>query len=1097
MKLRTLLFFCLNALILNKHRRKKEAPNEFSDLLSSRMAYGFTAAIMLALEHFNFRDTSVVPELASVYEGCNFFFSRPTFVDSRADGRTSVRALWEQFTNYQDAPCAVLAPLSEDALIQTVPAVDAFEVPMINYFTEGEDLSTATSVANLVLSKQGRINAIVEYFKDRKYLSIWSDAGPFDKTLGDYEFLGGMELFTIRNANRSSMKKNVKRMKDSGIKTIYCDISTFPKLVEFARATNDAGLLDDGTLFILPPELAKSDDIELLYRDVEEGSPLDKLLSGALVFDRLDGFRVDPLSDPLLGAWRAQDDGAPARLNRLAPRSSKVRAGSDFFQSVNPTNYASFAYDAVIAIGMGACSLQAEQDRLAEELIAEETLGTTNSAARETPTEPPSPDVDIEGFLVGDAALKAKEEEEFDDPFEIFDPYVFIAPHVNQSTTSSFFGNQTSPRDDGLNRHDKDSHVPQPPEGNGSETFQPHDDEESQLLRPPRDEESQRPIPLKDGEDPFPNSDNEEPPPRLDKSNPPSRPEDDGDKSQSSPLPGDRPPPSDSDEARPPPRDGSTPPTRPDDEINDKDLSDFSISKDEINPPPRSGEEISSPLPSRNGKDPPTEPDGGGSPPPEDEKDPFTEPDDEGSPLPPPGDGKYPPTNPDDRGSTPGDRQLEDDEGENSGSPVEAGEQPFQPDDDSRRDSPPHPTSMIATEDVEETLPPSIDENQEKVAPSSPKDDGSVASHRSEQPLPDDDVRRLVDTKDSDLSNAGPTTFLESILAQEFSGASGHVSFEQKGSNSRSSRTLQVGLYNIRPVKSLGSTARTYESILVSKFTDDTKWVDVPGTTIYHRDSSAYAKPARIFASENFISSGVRAIGLILMVLAWLLGFVGSILLFVLRKDNVIQRAQPFFMQILCWGSITMSTSIFTLSWDEGAGWSNEQLDIACTMTPWFFFIGQIMTFCALFTKLWRVDKVLQFRRRVVTIGNVMKPTLILMTVAIVILSLWTVMDPWEWERELIVEVPAETYGQCESENVWWYFGPLVGLLCFAETLTLYYAWKTADVPEDFRDSGAVMYAAFAQLQSFAIGVPMLAVLGQSSADATYFGRIFLIWIFA
>jgi hypothetical protein len=61
----------------------------------------------------------------------------------------------------------------------------------------------------------------------------------------------------------------------------------------------------------------------------------------------------------------------------------------------------------------------------------------------------------------------------------------------------------------------------------------------------------------------------------------------------------------------------------------------------------------------------------------------------------------------------------------------------------------------------------------------------------------------------------------------------------------------------------------------------------------------------------------------------------------------------------------------------------------------------------------------------------------------------------------------------------------------------MYFAWKTADIPNDFRDSGAVMYASFAQIQSWAIGVPMLAVLGTSSADATYFGRIFLIWIFA
>jgi hypothetical protein len=113
------------------------------------------------------------------------------------------------------------------------------------------------------------------------------------------------------------------------------------------------------------------------------------------------------------------------------------------------------------------------------------------------------------------------------------------------------------------------------------------------------------------------------------------------------------------------------------------------------------------------------------------------------------------------------------------------------------------------------------------------------------------------------------------------------------------------------------------------------------------------------------------------------------------------------------------------------------------------------------------------------------------------ILIVWTILDPWTWVRKITSEIPSERYGQCTSNHFWAWFGPLVALLFVAEMATLYFAWKTVDVPNDFRDSGAVMYASFAQIQSITIGVPMLAVLGTSSADATYFGRIFLIWIFA
>lgn len=92
---------------------------------------------------------------------------------------------------------------------------------------------------------------------------------------------------------------------------------------------------------------------------------------------------------------------------------------------------------------------------------------------------------------------------------------------------------------------------------------------------------------------------------------------------------------------------------------------------------------------------------------------------------------------------------------------------------------------------------------------------------------------------------------------------------------------------------------------------------------------------------------------------------------------------------------------------------------------------------------------------------------------------------------------PAETYGMCTSESTWAFFGPLVGLMFLAEAISLYYAWKTVGVNIDFKDTGATMYACLIHIQAWSVGVPMLAALGYSSADATYFGRVFLIWVFS
>jgi hypothetical protein len=52
-------------------------------------------------------------------------------------------------------------------------------------------------------------------------------------------------------------------------------------------------------------------------------------------------------------------------------------------------------------------------------------------------------------------------------------------------------------------------------------------------------------------------------------------------------------------------------------------------------------------------------------------------------------------------------------------------------------------------------------------------------------------------------------------------------------------------------------------------------------------------------------------------------------------------------------------------------------------------------------------------------------------------------------------------------------------------------------VSEDFNDSSSIFFAICTHMQAWAIGVPILAVLGDSSSDGTYLGRVLLIWIFS
>jgi 7 transmembrane sweet-taste receptor of 3 GCPR len=380
---------------------------------------------------------------------------------------------------------------------------------------------------------------------------------------------------------------------------------------------------------------------------------------------------------------------------------------------------------------------------------------------------------------------------------------------------------------------------------------------------------------------------------------------------------------------------------------------------------------------------------------------------------------------------------------------------------------------------------PSCNNDPSDVSPCCPTN--AAVSRKLQRKLPSQDNRQV------------QGSLIDGVLESNFTGATGRIKFGKEIGKDRDSEDIMIGVYNIRPGHLNSRTGmRSVVATLVSVFGESQGWENVAGTRIFYRDGSAVAPEiVREFLDENFITPAVRALGLTLMFLAWLIGATGLFSLWYFGNDNVIVRAQPFFLKLLCIGSIVMSTAIFTLSWDEGGGWIDHHLDVACMLTPWFFFMGHILTFCALFTKLWRLDLVKQVRYTRVAVNFALLPTLVLLTVTLALLIFWTVIDPWAWSRDIIREIPAASYGKCSSKNLWAFLGPLIALLFCAEALTLYFAWRTADVPEDFRDTSTVMYASFAQLQSWTIGGPMLSVLGNSSADAVYFGRVVLIWIFA
>jgi hypothetical protein len=95
---------------------------------------------------------------------------------------------------------------------------------------------------------------------------------------------------------------------------------------------------------------------------------------------------------------------------------------------------------------------------------------------------------------------------------------------------------------------------------------------------------------------------------------------------------------------------------------------------------------------------------------------------------------------------------------------------------------------------------------------------------------------------------------------------------------------------------------------------------------------------------------------------------------------------------------------------------------------------------------LWRIHRVLQMRRQAIMIKQVVWPSLVLLAIALLILGLWTGLDPMQWVREETNEITGEGIGQCQSNEFRTYIIPLVIVMLIPTLLTAYMAWCIRDL---------------------------------------------------
>ena len=298
-----------------------------------------------------------------------------------------------------------------------------------------------------------------------------------------------------------------------------------------------------------------------------------------------------------------------------------------------------------------------------------------------------------------------------------------------------------------------------------------------------------------------------------------------------------------------------------------------------------------------------------------------------------------------------------------------------------------------------------------------------------------------------------------------------------------------------------------YETVLTHVYGQqngaDGVWAPIRnGEFLFFDGTANEPMPRRETSNAHFISKQVFVVGITLTVVALVLSVGTAVWVLLCRHHRLIKASQPEFLLILCLGATLVAASAIFASFDEAKGVSTTRLTHLCRALPWFFVLGYLTMYGALFSKLWRISQVLQMRRRQsIGINKVLLPFLVLTTCCFFTLLAWQLTDPLEWHRKVISEgeEPYETYGECASAKFGFlpFVVPLGFFLFVAMGLTVAIAWKTRDVQAELSEARWIFAGIYVHVQTWLVGIPLLYITSGVSKDAFYLMVVVLAFTFS
>lgn len=308
----------------------------------------------------------------------------------------------------------------------------------------------------------------------------------------------------------------------------------------------------------------------------------------------------------------------------------------------------------------------------------------------------------------------------------------------------------------------------------------------------------------------------------------------------------------------------------------------------------------------------------------------------------------------------------------------------------------------------------------------------------------------------------------QKFLDAAFMGASGNNTYD-KTTGTRITESAKFSILNVVEKESTPTTVRL-GTVVTSVFPYG-EWKEVTPMTFNDGTMNPPADLPPVYLEMNHLGWPLRGIGIFITFALIILSIGFGLWTAKNEKKVVVRASQPMFLYMICAGCFLMGNTIIFSSIDDQVA-PLSICSALCVVSPWFFCLGWILVFSALFAKVRGLNKFfhnpLPSSKIKISNRDMLIPVLCLFSISLVVLILWTAISPPTFVREDTefneFGQPTQSSGICAYTDALPYAVSIGIIYALSLIVSLYQIYEARKVATEYAEGEYIFLALVASL---------------------------------